>query len=733
MEKLRIPEVTDHSAILEVIVEDYNRLGGNTFLGKVFIPLRSFLDKAPKIQWYKLRNLKNMDDGTPRGSIQLKLQWRFDVDIHKALLKKGKKGNFFGSLSSLIRDGAESDMSDADGENVADDDAPAISDKELAKQKEEQDKLKADQQEMLKGMNLIDGDYTIHAHIIEARDLKAENANGTSDPVVAVECFGQKFSTKIVWGVSSCVFDEVLIFQCKGLTAEEFENGVINISCRDANLIPGTSTMIGSYSFDATSCYFQKHHEMYRKWVPLMDDEDPDDTGVQGYLKISIQIVGPKDKQYIHDDKKELEIERAAELQSGGDIGSLVMMPPTIKKTWVYVVVNVFRAEWLPCMDGNNLLSESGTDAYFQLEIGNSPPVRTRIVTCKGTRANINPAFNYELWMPISIPTMTQMIKCSMWDHDKGSSNELIAYCFEKYNIIDRQTPKQTGTKWVNLYGTHGSKEYNTTVDNLVKGAKMMKKGVKQLAAGEINWKEFYNRNPDKGVSFKGRVLVNFRIENKRPKSRETDEIVSFRRKIKPLRPINEPSSRLLKLKLLIAMGCELPDNSMLSLGLINPKMYVKVTIGMQEMSTKVVENAEGVCTWNEIIDFHPMHFPTDPDQVPDVFVYLYKDKDRGGPLCYVRLKSKDLLTKGFFEPAKWTMLLEDKENDALPNGIFPGQVLLKIGFGANEDDDERSKTHWLEAYNKMVERQSYVLRVHVMQAKNLKAADSSIDFFLEI
>ena len=49
--------------------------------------------------------------------------------------------------------------------------------------------------------------------------------------------------------------------------------------------------MIGAYAIDASMVYsMNKYHEMYRAWVPLMDDEDPDDVGVQGYLKISIQV-----------------------------------------------------------------------------------------------------------------------------------------------------------------------------------------------------------------------------------------------------------------------------------------------------------------------------------------------------------------------------------------------------------------------------------------------------------
>ena len=59
-------------------------------------------------------------------------------------------------------------------------------------------------------------------------------------------------------------------------------------------------TMIGAFAVDATTVYTaNKDHELYRRWVPLMDDEDADDVGVQGYLKISISIVGPGDKMKV--------------------------------------------------------------------------------------------------------------------------------------------------------------------------------------------------------------------------------------------------------------------------------------------------------------------------------------------------------------------------------------------------------------------------------------------------
>lgn len=37
-------------------------------------------------------------------------------------------------------------------------------------------------------------------------------------------------------------------------------------------------------------------HEIHRQWVALVDDENPKDSGTQGYLQLSVAIVGPGDK-----------------------------------------------------------------------------------------------------------------------------------------------------------------------------------------------------------------------------------------------------------------------------------------------------------------------------------------------------------------------------------------------------------------------------------------------------
>jgi Ca2+-dependent lipid-binding protein len=103
-------------------------------------------------------------------------------------------------------------------------------------------------------------------HIIEARDLKAENLDGTSDPIVYIDCFSQrKQNTMVKPSCTSCVYDELFIFNIKNLDKEAFEEGVIKITCLDANAIPLVKEkMIGGWQIDATQVYFGKNHEYYR-------------------------------------------------------------------------------------------------------------------------------------------------------------------------------------------------------------------------------------------------------------------------------------------------------------------------------------------------------------------------------------------------------------------------------------------------------------------------------------
>ena len=51
--------------------------------------------------------------------------------------------------------------------------------------------------------------------------------------------------------------------------------------------------------------YSQRGHELHRRWFGLFNMDDPKDTREQGYLKASIVVIGPGDKQVKHDEQEE--------------------------------------------------------------------------------------------------------------------------------------------------------------------------------------------------------------------------------------------------------------------------------------------------------------------------------------------------------------------------------------------------------------------------------------------
>ena len=75
-----------------------------------------------------------------------------------------------------------------------------------------------------------------------------------------------------------------MIYSFRNMDKDEFKDGIISITVRDSNSIPGAKqSLIGAVAYDATYIYgMNKDHELYRQWVGLTDDEDPDDIGVQG-------------------------------------------------------------------------------------------------------------------------------------------------------------------------------------------------------------------------------------------------------------------------------------------------------------------------------------------------------------------------------------------------------------------------------------------------------------------
>ncbi|RHY40880.1 hypothetical protein DYB38_010992, partial [Aphanomyces astaci] len=131
------------------------------------------------------------------------------------------------------------------------------------------------------------GDYQVQVRVIEVRDLVPQDANGSADPVVFVECLGETQHTAVKPNQLSCVFDHLMFFNLKDLDKDTVEGASIQVTVQDADG-PFSHDKIGTFRIDVPYVYYQKNHEMYRQWVALVKSAGDSEQGVQGYLLYAI-------------------------------------------------------------------------------------------------------------------------------------------------------------------------------------------------------------------------------------------------------------------------------------------------------------------------------------------------------------------------------------------------------------------------------------------------------------
>jgi hypothetical protein len=99
-------------------------------------------------------------------------------------------------------------------------------------------------------------------------------------------------------GVTACVFDERLFFSFSDLSTDQLSEAVISISVYDANTIL-RNKLVGRTVVDLLTVYSMDSHEIFKTWFALIDNEDEEDKGIQGYIKLSIFVQGPGDRQKV--------------------------------------------------------------------------------------------------------------------------------------------------------------------------------------------------------------------------------------------------------------------------------------------------------------------------------------------------------------------------------------------------------------------------------------------------
>ncbi|GMH62476.1 hypothetical protein TL16_g03481 [Triparma laevis f. inornata] len=531
-----------------------------------------------------------------------------------------------------------------------------------------------------------EGDWLIHVHVLESRELRATDPDGTADPVCVVEVnFGdgkkKKASTRVVQNDRNAVFDEMFKFEFSGLTRPDIEMGQVSISVIDSDATVGghgVGEFIGAWTADILdSIYSRPDHEFYRHFVSLENDEatNKDESGTQGFLKVSVVATGPGDKMKIHNVEKERAAERKE--QASGEIVSLPIMTPVELR---FLVVKIHSLDNLMVPAGNCYVKiEFGTASFDTLPLLTSPNPHTP--TQFLTRySNINQS----IWLAVLHPTMTQSIRISIWEK-RGvvmTSSKLIAMCRILKLSRVRAYPKKFKKTQLPFYGAP-SHLYGSSS----KEVKIM------------------NTQSDCASCYRGRLTIS--LEEK-PGHKKDGTQRPQENKVKPIKPLSPRNLAQYTFKAFIISGANLPKTK--SSSMIKNLYSVQVSVASAFIATKALKP-----TKTNMVDFskagvisRTFQASPDPIQVPDLIITLLKGPEgKATPIAYRRFSTVNLLENKTFEPiqdtpdthrldvgepsATWVHLKEDKAVDAIHDAVFPGSLLVKIGLYEGSKPDEWS------------------------------------------
>tara|TARA_B110001452_G_scaffold244159_1_gene228027 strand:- start:505 stop:2118 length:1614 start_codon:yes stop_codon:yes gene_type:complete len=422
--------IWSESTEVVVIVKNFHAFKPNDYLGQIAFRLEDFqlptsgdlvareMELQPVFEGGRRQTLQ------PQGKLKLEVAWCSDgideAEYKELAAQKARRQRKKSRFVSTLRQGPDELGDDDSGNDEVGggtvDAAGEAADAEARKAHEEYVQKRVDDP-------MKPGEYRLQVHVIEARDLVGRDMSGLSDPAVFVKAFGKQMRTSTRDKQASTVWDEHLFFESDSLTLDELNRSVVEVRVYDMDTLT-RNDLIGQYSIDLPHIYYEKDHELHRRWVtlsaPMWAREgiglqlnlgrsfklavvDEARGGVQGYVKLSMTLLGPDDKPAVHDeDEDEDEGNKCA-----------LLMPPSLKREVLYLVVGVLRAEQLPDMDTTLTggRTTAGLDAYVHLRF-NGYSAKTAVVKSK------SPHWMHEFWIPVLVPSVGQLLTLSVMDRD---------------------------------------------------------------------------------------------------------------------------------------------------------------------------------------------------------------------------------------------------------------------------------------------------------------------------
>ncbi|XP_078071639.1 fer-1-like protein 6 [Mustelus asterias] len=323
--------------------------------------------------------------------------------------------------------------------------------------------------------------YQIAITITEARQLAGENI----DPTVIIEVGDEKKQTTVKEATNSPFFNEYFVFDYIGPTEILFDR-IIKLSVLHSKLIRGT--LIGAFKLDVGTVYNEPGHQFCNKWAPLTDPSDIK-TGVKGYLKCDISVIGKGDST--------LPPQKSSE-GTEEEIEKNLLIPIGFPKErpWARFFVKIYKAQGLPKM--NSSLMANVTKAFMGDNKDFVDPYV--IVTFSGQRGRTSvqkscaePVWSEQIIFKEMFPPLCRRVKIQVWDEGNVNDVAIGTHYIDLKKISNEQDGDKGflptfGPAWINLYGS--TRNYTLMDDN-----------------------QELNEGFGEGVSFRGRLLIEIAVE----------------------------------------------------------------------------------------------------------------------------------------------------------------------------------------------------------------------------
>lgn len=503
------------------------------------------------------------------------------------------------------------------------------------------------------------------------------------------------------------MFDDTLYFNFTGLTCSAIEEASIEMKVYDFDTFL-VHKLIGMAVFDARSIHALPQHEFYRKWVGLVNSKTYSTRGYNGFIKVSLTVLGPGDEQLSHDIDAEYQKELIEQLDRG--LGAMTLTGPNVDVKTSFLVVFVWEARDLCIMDSTSLFPHTRIEAYVQVDFAGTQAM-TSVVSVRGHQ-KLAPEFNEELWLPIAEPTETRRISIGLWNYGARSQDKPIAHIY-----FDLENLRYTGTSasvlgWGLFRGNNymGPKPHWHNLYGAPTGV--------QGRRGALQ-----NRYGNEASTYRGQLLLSMEILIDPPSNlTQIAHRTAFRFKANSrLAPLTAEYH----LRALALMGSEVPQYR--SPGIrATTKMQLVVSIGSYALSYAWQPNKRGMVVWNKLMTLKAIRLPVLIEEIPDVCVYLVRGPPRVSRVSFSRIPAARLLQEQFRGGPCWEMLKPEQSGTAHFNAN-PGAILLKLGFGLSEDAmDPLFSWPEEELLRKVEERLPFCLRVYIYQARSLPASDEN-------